>query len=79
MTLVKESVHVMESSAKDTREGFATIFESINELAKISYDISIALEEINNQTSQISTKATDISSAVEQTAAGMEEISAASE
>lgn len=79
MTLVKDSVFVMESSAKNTRESFAKIFDSITELAEISHDISVALEQVNKQTSEISAGATKISSAVEQSAAGMQEISAASE
>jgi len=79
MTLVKDSVLVMESSANNTRESFAKILNSITELAQISSDLSAALEMINNETNDISVKATNISSAVEQTAAGMQEISAASE
>lgn len=79
MAQVRESVHAMEDSAENTRESYARIFVSINELAKISREVSAALEEINGQTKEITDQATNISSVVEQAAAGMEEISATSE
>lgn len=79
MNQVKESVHVMETSAENTKEGFAKIFTSITELAQISHEISTALEEINNQTRTVTSQAMNISAVVEQTSAGMEEISASSQ
>jgi len=79
MNQVRESVVVMESSAEDTKESFAKIFASITELVRISHDISIALEEINNQTKEVTNQATSISAVVEQASASMQEISAASE
>mgnify|MGYP000935939111 CR=1 FL=1 len=79
MNQVRESVLAMESSAENTRESFAKIFDSVTELAKITQDVSTALDEINNQINEITNQATNISSVVEQTSAGMQEISAASE
>jgi len=79
MNLVKESVLVMEASAEHTRESFARIFASVTELAKICYELSEALDEINGKTEEITNQSTNISSVVQETAAGMQEISAASE
>lgn len=79
MKQVRESVIVMGSSAENTKESFAIIFDSISELAKIAHDVSVSLDAINNQTGEITNQATNISSVVEQTSAGMQEITAASE
>jgi len=79
MNQVKGSVLVMESSAEDTKESFSKIFASITELAQISHDVSIALEEINNQTTEVTNQAESISAVVEEASAGMQEISASSE
>ncbi len=79
MNRVRESVLVMESSAANTKESFSRIFASITDLAQIAYDVSAALEEINHQTEEVTEQATGIAAVVEKTAAGMQEISAASE
>lgn len=79
MNQAKESVIVMGSSAEDTKESFTRIFSSIMELSQISYDVSTALSEINNQTQEVTNQATNISAVVEQASAGMQEISASSE
>lgn len=79
MNQARESVLVMESSAEDTKESFARIFDSITDLAQIAHEVSTALEEINNQTQEVTNQATNISAVVEQTSAGMQEISASSE
>lgn len=79
MKQVRESVLVMGASADDTKESFNRIFDAITELAKISYEVSEALEEINRQTQEVTNQATNISSVVEEASAGMEEISASSE
>lgn len=79
MDQVRESVHVMEASAEDTKESFAKIFTSINELAQIAREVSAFLYEINNQTREVTNQATNISAVVEQASASMQEISASSE
>lgn len=79
MNQVSESVLVMGASAEDTKESFGRIFASINEMAQIAYDVSVALTEINNQTKEVTSQAMNISAVVEETSAGMEEISASSE
>lgn len=79
MNQVKESVLVMDSSAEHTKESFSRIFASITELAKLTGDVSSALDEINNQANEITSQSTNISSVVEEHAAGMQEVSAASE
>jgi len=79
MTLATESLNVMESSAEDTKESFAKIFNSITELAEISHEVSKALEEINIKTKEVTDQAMNISAVVEEASASMEEISASSE
>jgi len=79
MDKVRDSIYVMESSAEYTRESFDKIFASITDLAKISYEVSTALDEINNKTKEVVNQATNISAVVEESSAGMEEISASSQ
>lgn len=79
MNQARESVLVMEASADDTKESYARIFASINDLAHIANDVSLALEEINSQTKEVTDQASNISAVVEQASASMQEISASSE
>lgn len=79
MNQVKDSVHVMETSAIDTNKSFDKIFASITELATIVRDVNTAFEEINNMTHEVADQAMNISAVVEEASASMEEISATSE
>ncbi|MEA4902157.1 methyl-accepting chemotaxis protein [Desulfitobacterium sp.] len=79
MTQARDSVEVMDASAKNTKESFSKIFDAISELAKNSHDISTALEKIDIQTKEVASQSSNASAVIEQTSAGMQEISASSE
>lgn len=79
MKQAREIVQTMELSSTDTKECFSNIFTSVTELVQIVNDLSIALEEVNNQANEVTEQAMSISSVTEEAAASMEEISASSE
>ena len=79
MEHAREIVRDMEISAEDTRNSFDKIFASVTELAQISHEVYIALENINDKSKDVSDQATNISAVVEEASASMEEISASSE
>lgn len=79
MKQAREIVQTMELSSTDTKECFSNIFTSVTELVQIVNDLSIALEEVNNQANEVTEQAMGISSVTEEAAASMEEISASSE
>lgn len=79
MNLVKESMHIMESSAEDTRQSFNKIFDSVSRLAQIVHDVYNAFDDIKSQTCEVNDQAMNISSVVEEASASMQEIAASSE